>query len=336
MFYTLDRAVTVTGLSKSTILKAIECRQITGTKNLFGEWEIEHSELHQACPSLAENAVEDGPPSSAAPDAATLEAEIGALIKEAGESLRGHLDDAHSDAAQVADPTVAGECSVTLLKEQRAWNPDIRINDLERASESISFSDAQRIHTVLVTGALLGTLGIVGIVGLLFLGHGQVSIPVGQEVLSSTHVPDSKNQSTFSGFEARWEATLLNIGKVVTQAASAFRRDPTKRTAQRPDLMKASSAAQQSTGSLGTAASGIGPRAKILPRSIPFPETKPTTIEGWTVRDVVDGAAILEGPDGIRRAMRGDTVPGVGRVESIVRWGRHWVVATSRGLISTP
>ena len=62
--------------------------------------------------------------------------------------------------------------------------------------------------------------------------------------------------------------------------------------------MKAASAAQQSTGSLGTAASGIGPRAKILPRSIPFPETKPTTIEGWTVRDVVDGVAILEGPDG--------------------------------------
>ena len=85
MFYTLDRAVKVTGLSKSTILKAIECRQITGTKNLFGEWEIEHSELHQACPSLADNAVKDGPPSSAAPDAATLEAEIEALIKEAGD-----------------------------------------------------------------------------------------------------------------------------------------------------------------------------------------------------------------------------------------------------------
>lgn len=333
MFYTLDRAVTVTGLSMSTILKAIECRQITGTKNLFGEWEIEHSELHQACPSLADNAVKDGSPSS---DVASLEAEIGALIKEAGESLRGHLDDAHSNPAQVADPAVATECSVTLLKEQRAWNPDIRINDLERTSESISFSDAQRAHTVLVTGALLGALGIVGIVGLLLLGHRPVSIPVGQEVLSSSHVLDSKNQSTSSSFDARWEATLLNTGKAVTRAANAFRRDPTKRTAQRPDLMKASSAAQQSTGSLGTAASGIGRQAKILPRPVPFPETKPTTIEGWTVRDVVDGAAILEGPDGIRRVMRGDTVPGVGRVESIVRWGRHWVVATSRGLISTP
>jgi hypothetical protein len=28
-------------------------------------------------------------------------------------------------------------------------------------------------------------------------------------------------------------------------------------------------------------------------------------------------------------------VPGVGRVDSIVRWGNRWIVATSKGLIST-
>ena len=44
--------------------------------------------------------------------------------------------------------------------------------------------------------------------------------------------------------------------------------------------------------------------------------------------------AVLEGPNGIWRAKRGDAVPGVGRVESIVRWGNYWVVATSNGLIA--
>jgi hypothetical protein len=29
-------------------------------------------------------------------------------------------------------------------------------------------------------------------------------------------------------------------------------------------------------------------------------------------------------------------VPGVGKVDSIVRWGNRWIVATTRGLISTP
>jgi hypothetical protein len=66
------------------------------------------------------------------------------------------------------------------------------------------------------------------------------------------------------------------------------------------------------------------------------PETRPTTIEGWTLREVDNGTAVLEGPNGIRKVARGDTVPGLGRVESIFRWGNHLIVATSRGLISTP
>jgi hypothetical protein len=66
------------------------------------------------------------------------------------------------------------------------------------------------------------------------------------------------------------------------------------------------------------------------------PETRPTTIEGWTLREVANGTAVLEGPDGIRTVARGDMIPGVGRVESIFRWGSRPIVATSGGLISTP
>jgi hypothetical protein len=69
---------------------------------------------------------------------------------------------------------------------------------------------------------------------------------------------------------------------------------------------------------------------------LPAPETKPTTITGWTVIDVRGGTAVLEGPDGVWRATRGDTVPGIGRIESIVRWGNRWIVATASGLIATP
>jgi hypothetical protein len=80
------------------------------------------------------------------------------------------------------------------------------------------------------------------------------------------------------------------------------------------------------------AAGGLQTRVKVTPT----PETRPTTIEGWTLREVTNGTAVLEGPDGIRRVTRGDTIPGVGRVESIFRWGNRLLVATSTGLISTP
>jgi len=92
----------------------------------------------------------------------------------------------------------------------------------------------------------------------------------------------------------------------------------------------------------GTAApASAQPRARLAPSpdarpTTPYPETKPTTIPGWRLRDVNNGIAVVEGPNGTWRVGRGDTVPGVGRVESIVRWGGRWLVATSGGLISTP
>jgi hypothetical protein len=76
--------------------------------------------------------------------------------------------------------------------------------------------------------------------------------------------------------------------------------------------------------------------ARTPTKLIPTPETRPTTIEGWTLREVVNGAAVIEGPNGVWKVTPGQTVPGIGRVDSIVRWGNRLVVATSRGLISTP
>jgi hypothetical protein len=76
-------------------------------------------------------------------------------------------------------------------------------------------------------------------------------------------------------------------------------------------------------------------RTKASTKPAPVPETRPTTIEGWTIREVNGGTAVLEGPNGVWKAVRGDTVPGVGKIDSIVRWGNRWIVATSKGLIST-
>jgi hypothetical protein len=93
-----------------------------------------------------------------------------------------------------------------------------------------------------------------------------------------------------------------------------------------------SQALQQHAASIRLSANEIETRAKLTP----IPETRPTTIEGWTLREATNGIAVLEGPNGIWRVRRGDTVPGVGRIDSILLWGERWIVATSRGLISTP
>ena len=60
----------------------------------------------------------------------------------------------------------------------------------------------------------------------------------------------------------------------------------------------------------------------------------PATVEGWMLRDVYGGVALLEGrAGGLREVAPGEFVPGVGEIRSIERRGRGWVVVTSRGII---
>lgn len=131
--------------------------------------------------------------------------------------------------------------------------------------------------------------------------------PLTQKVTCSRRIRDSEIKST------------RKIDGVVRRATSATSLQSST----------ASSAIQANTNLSGAS---VAPRETM----VPVPETRPTTIEGWTVRDVRDGTAILDGPGGAWTATRGDTVPGVGRIESIVRWGSRWIVATASGLIATP
>ena len=61
--------------------------------------------------------------------------------------------------------------------------------------------------------------------------------------------------------------------------------------------------------------------------------TAPLTVPGWVLRRVYDGAALIEGRDGIVEVEPGMVTPGLGRVEAIKRQDGRWVVVTSRGLI---
>ncbi|MBY0381645.1 MAG: hypothetical protein K2W78_07000 [Xanthobacteraceae bacterium] len=59
------------------------------------------------------------------------------------------------------------------------------------------------------------------------------------------------------------------------------------------------------------------------------------TLEGWTLRDVTNGGAMIEGRLGVFEVYPGDPLPGVGRVNAIRRQDGRWVVVTERGLITT-
>ena len=57
------------------------------------------------------------------------------------------------------------------------------------------------------------------------------------------------------------------------------------------------------------------------------------TVEGWVLRDVGNGSALIENRRGVYEVYTGDPVPGLGRVDAIRRQDGRWVVVTSKGLI---
>ena len=66
----------------------------------------------------------------------------------------------------------------------------------------------------------------------------------------------------------------------------------------------------------------------------PTPAASPPVLEGWRVRSVYNGAALIQGRlGGVMEVEPGDNLPGLGRIESIRRQDGKWVVVTSKGLI---
>jgi hypothetical protein len=93
----------------------------------------------------------------------------------------------------------------------------------------------------------------------------------------------------------------------------------------------APAAPKETTGSIQTANANA---AAAVPLPAPKPEVaRLPTVEGWVLRDVANGSALIEGRQGIYEVYAGDPIPGLGRVDAIRKQDGRWVVVTSRGLI---
>jgi hypothetical protein len=202
----------------------------------------------------------------------------------------------------------------TAMEAACAWDGKIRIEKQDR----IVVTPARNI-TAIVTWALLSALA-------LFIGWtGGLNLDL--FTLKPASLPvKTVNPSAEDGPAAAKSERLASASTIATAPSSAH--ETSKRGAQTADSLLTKQAAR-------TPQSTAVERTKISAKPAPVPETRPRTIEGWTIREVSGGTAVLVGPNGVWNATRGDTVPGVGKIDSIVRWGNRWIVATSRGLIST-
>jgi hypothetical protein len=140
-----------------------------------------------------------------------------------------------------------------------AWDGQIRIETQDR----IVVTPARNV-TAIVTGALLSALA--------------ASLPV-----------KTVNSSAEDRPAAAKSERLASASTIITAPNSAHE---SKRGAQTADSLLTKQAAK-------TPQSTAVERTKVSTKPDPVPESRPTTIEGWTIREVSGGTAVLVGPNGV-------------------------------------
>ena len=322
MLYTLAEAAKATGLEESILLKALEAGQMFGTQDLSGEWHVEDDEIYRLYLFVAQQYCKRkcraGLPSK---DGTTSEAEIAASITDGDAGIRQQHIDNFGDSRTGAGQAETSRGTPTTVP---TLDHEIRTDDRDK----ISISDScLGFHQTRITRMAFVALGyIVALSSYYFLSQSLVSE---QKVNSLAHFSSETEAISSTPVEGRSGGETVGKTSVIgneidhshvwTQNSQA----PNSNAAvARPDTLTEQTAPKKS-------------QAKLVPKLVPAPETKPTTIKGWTVRNVIDGTAVLEGPNGFWKVARGDMVPGLGRVDSIVLWGSRWIVVTSKGLITT-
>jgi hypothetical protein len=252
-------------------------------------------------------------------------------------SLQSDASNVESFASSDRDESLgAANEAVESPGSEFARAQDIRIDQKDRILGAGVLHDSLPIRVGLIVIGLIAFLGVAWIVSS-SLGPGHVpSNPSVQIADSLAAVPDFKGDRIQplgnDVHESIGEPNVEDKAKDFSSSASSPAKPPLRAGPPGPPIIGHSTGSRRHPSSIRV----NGKEANSETQRTPVPETRPSTIEGWTVREVTNGMAALEGPNGIWRVRRGDAVPGLGRIESIVLWGRRWIVATSQGLIATP
>ena len=101
-----------------------------------------------------------------------------------------------------------------------------------------------------------------------------------------------------------------------------------------PAQAAAAAPARETTGSIAPTQVATAAAAPAPVPAAPRTEVgRLPTIDGWVLRDVSNGGALIEGRGGLYEVYAGDPIPGIGRVDAIRRQDGRWVVVTRKGLI---
>jgi hypothetical protein len=243
------------------------------------------------------------------------------------------IDEPKADSPNADAPRAPGKVMI-MSTGDRSWDRDNEAGPEPETDQSAGMFGKRRLAALAAVLALATVAGALG-GALATAGFGHF---VGDDAASA-------GNRALEAAVARIDADILNL-KVSVEHASKSGMSQYNKTSDRLDkvekaqaepaakLAKLSEAvdklraappvaAKETTGSIAPA-SADAPKAEVA---------RLPTVEGWVLRGVANGVALIEGRRGIYEVYAGDPVPGGGRVDAIRRQDGRWVVVTSKGLI---
>jgi hypothetical protein len=306
-------------------------------------------------------------PTSASAEA-PVEVEAPALVPEQGEapevsvpkaespkieSFKAEAFKAESFKAEAAkpEPRIPGNVMI-MSSAHRDWDHE-ETGPAGEAQPNQSMFGKRRLSAL---AAVVALAAIAGALGGALATAGLQQFAGRDAALAANAVPSTN--AAFDAAVARIDADIAALKAnvehtsklVLAQSSKTNDRLDKVEKAELEPLAKLAKLSEQveklhATPPTPVAAAAPPPAPKDVTGSITPPATGPKaadvknevgrlpTIDGWILRDVTNGGALIEGRQGIFEVYAGDLVPGLGRIDAVRRQDGHWVVVTSRGLV---
>ncbi len=300
--------------------------------------------VHAESPGLVPEQTASGEASEAS--ATPPEAANEAAKKTVKETVNETARETAEETSQADAPRMPGKVLV-MSSVDRAWANDEASpeGDAEPGQSILGKRRFFALAAVVALAALAGALGgATATIGLRFAGNDAAPAAANPAAQVAVARIDADIEALKASVEhmARMSASQFNKTSDRLDKVEKAQAEPAAKLAKlseqvdklrvpppaTPVAAAAPAPAREVTGSVAPAAAAAPKPAEIKTEVGRLP-----TVEGWILRDVANGGALIEGRQGIYEVYAGDPVPGLGRVDAIRRQDGHWVVVTSKGLI---
>src|SRR5262245_37676441 len=279
------------------------------------------------------------PPTSKTPKVASAGADAGEIAASKNEAA----------AVDSAAATAAPQVDLSRHRETGHLAPDIDQlkmsggGDVADAEEALPGAGegtsrvsrfallAAALALAAALGAMVGGLAAYGLARPATTAAGRT----GMEDIQALKENVVQTRSELAALKPSIDSATRNIAAQITRIGERIDRLERAQAEPVAKLNKAIDALERlSRGEAASAAKDV--TGAMPPAGLASQGGRAGAVEGWVVRDVHRGTALLEGRMGLIEVDQGDVVPGLGRVDAIRKQDGRWVVVTPRGLIMPP